>query len=68
MSNRSNWTVRKYKLGEEPEFDEHTLSMTHGQRIDLVWELTKNAWSMKEPGFRESRLRRDVGHVVRRRR
>ncbi len=60
-------TVRKYKLGEEPEFDEATLAMTHGERIDMVWEITKTAWAFKEPGFRESRLRRDVARVIRRR-
>jgi hypothetical protein len=60
-------TLRKYKLGEEPEFDDWTLSSTHGERIDLVWELTATQWAMKEPGWRESRLRRDVARVIRRR-
>lgn len=57
--------VREYNLGEEPEFDEATLQMTHGQRIDLVWELTKTQWPLKEPGWRESRLQRDVVRVIR---
>ncbi|MEO8383055.1 MAG: hypothetical protein ABI779_25585 [Acidobacteriota bacterium] len=67
MTDRSHWRVRKYKLGDEPEFDEATLQMTHGERIDLVWEITKSAWSFKDPSFRESRLRRDVARVIRRR-
>ncbi|HEY0157391.1 MAG TPA: hypothetical protein VGF28_08915 [Thermoanaerobaculia bacterium] len=67
MADRRNITVRKYKLGEEPEFDEATLAMTHGERIDMVWEITKTAWAFKEPDFRESRLRRDVARVIRRR-
>lgn len=58
-------TVKKYRLGEEPEYDEFIISMTHGARMELVWELTKNAWSFKEPGWSESRLRRDVARVVR---
>jgi hypothetical protein len=67
MADRRNMTVRKYKLGEEPEFDEAILAMTHGERIDMVWEITKTAWAFKEPGFHESRLRRDVARVIRRR-
>ena len=67
MVDRSHYRVRKYKLGEEPEYDEATLQMTHGERIAMVWELTKTAWAFKEAGFRESRLRRDVARVIRRR-
>ena len=66
MTDRSNWTVKKYKLGEEPEYDDATMRLTPGERIEMVWELTKNAWAFKEPGFRESRLRRDVVRVIRR--
>jgi hypothetical protein len=67
VTDRSQWTVRKYKLGEEPEYDAATIAMTHGERIDLVWELTRTQWAMKDPTFRESRLRRDVVRVIRRR-
>ncbi len=31
----------------------------------MVWTLTTQAWAFKEGSFRESRLRRDVGRVVR---
>ena len=65
MADRSNWTVKKYKLGEEPEYDDAIMRMTPGERIDMVWELTKTAWAFKEPGWRESRLRRDVVRVIR---
>jgi hypothetical protein len=64
---RSHWTVKKYKLGEEPEYDEATMQLTHGERIEMVWEITKTAWAFKDPDFRESRLRRDVARVIRRR-
>jgi hypothetical protein len=64
---RSHWTVKKYKLGEEPEYDEATMRLTHGERIEMVWEITKSAWAFKDPNFRESELRRDVARVIRRR-
>jgi dolichyl-phosphate-mannose--protein O-mannosyl transferase len=66
VTDRSQWTVKKYKLGEEPEYDPAILQMTAGQRIELVWELTKTAWQFHDPEFRESRLRRDVVRVIRR--
>jgi hypothetical protein len=65
MADRRNMTVRKYKLGEEPRIDPEIAALTPGERIDMVWELTKVAWAFKEPGWRESRLRRDVVRVVR---
>ena len=67
MAERHNITVRKYKIGEEPAVDEATLRMTHGERIEFVWELTCDQYPLKEPGWRESRLRRDVTRVIRRR-
>ena len=68
MSRRSDITVRQYALGEEPEYDPHTMALSPGERIEMVWQITKDAWAFKEPSFRESRLRRDVARVVRRRR
>jgi hypothetical protein len=64
VTDRSNWTVKKYEHGEEPPDD--LSSLTPAERIAMVWEITKNASAFKEPGFRESRLRRDVVRVVRR--
>ena len=66
MTDRRKMTVRKYKLGEEPEYDPDTMAMSPGERLAMVWELTKTAWTFKEPSFRESRLRRDVARVIRR--
>jgi hypothetical protein len=53
-------------MGEEPRIDEETLRMTPGERIALAWKITKDIWPLKEPGWRESRLRRDVVRVIRR--
>lgn len=66
MVDRSNLRVRKYQLGEEPEYDDATIRMTHGERIDMVWEITKTAWQFHDPEFHESRLQRDVVRVIRR--
>lgn len=67
MTDRSNWPTRLLRMEDEDEFDD-TASFTPEQRMEMVWELTKSAWAFKEPEFRESRLRRDVARVIRRRR
>jgi hypothetical protein len=46
--------------------DEEIRRMTPGQRIALTWELTKEEWRRKEPGWQETPLRRDVARVIRR--
>lgn len=66
VTERSHSTVRKYKLGEEPEYDPAIMELTPGERIDMVWEITKTAWAFYDPEFRESRLQRDVVRVIRR--
>jgi hypothetical protein len=58
--------VRKYKLGEEPEVDPETLAMTPGERMALVWELTKTGWLFHDPDALAAGFRRDVARVVRR--
>jgi len=68
MTDRSHWKVRKYKLGEEPEVDEDVLRMTPAQRLDLQWEVTKNAWAFFAKSFDEPTFRRDVARVIRRQR
>jgi hypothetical protein len=64
MTDRSNWPTRKLRLEDEDKYDD-TRHLTAAERIAMVWEITKTAWSFKEPGFRESRLRRDVARVIR---
>jgi hypothetical protein len=64
MTDRSNWPTRKLRLDDEDKYDD-TLHLTPGERIAMVWEITKTAWTFKDSSFRESRLRRDVGRVVR---
>ncbi|HJW95530.1 MAG TPA: hypothetical protein VJ901_18070 [Thermoanaerobaculia bacterium] len=61
-------SLRKYKLGEEPEVDPEILAMTPGERMQLVWELTKTAWLFHDPAALAAGFRRDVARVVRRER
>ncbi len=63
VTDRSDWPVRKFKLGEEPEDDYSRFTPT--ERVAVVWEITKNTWAFKDPNWRESRLRRDVVRVGR---
>jgi len=58
-SDRSTWPVWKGRVGErEPSADYSHL--TPSERIELVWEATKNAWSMTGRPLDESSFRRDV--------
>ena len=62
---RSTWPVWKGRVGErEPPTDYSHL--TPSQRIELVWEATKNAWSMTGAPLDESSFRRDVESIARR--
>jgi hypothetical protein len=38
--------------------------MTPGERMELVWKLTLQAWRYEE-GDEEPRMRRDVGRIIR---
>ena len=64
-ADRSQWPVWKGRVGEpEPGVDFSHLSPS--QRIELVWEATKNAWAMTGATLDESTFRRDVESVERR--
>jgi hypothetical protein len=60
---RAHLTVRKTTLDRQTGAKATALSPS--ERVAAVWPLTLAAWQFKEPGFRESRLRRDVARVVR---
>jgi hypothetical protein len=62
---RPGITVRKYKMGEEPEFDEDVLAMTPGQRIALTWYVTLQGWAFYSGTTAEPEFRRDVARVIR---
>ena len=61
---RSRWVTRLRRLGDDEE-DEYLTRLSPGERMQLVWRLTLQAWSFKEGLSDEPRLRRDVVRVVR---
>jgi hypothetical protein len=65
VSDRSKWVTRKLQSGEPEPPDEGMAALTPGQRVEMVEELTKQAWIFKEGRWNESRLRRDVVRVIR---
>jgi hypothetical protein len=42
---RSDWTVRKYALGQEPG-DDLSASTTAEQRLAMMWSLALRAWAL----------------------
>ena len=64
--NRSHYPTRLRKL-HDPEDDGAVRSLTPAQRMEMVWELSLQAWAFKEGLTGEPRLRRDVVRVVRQR-
>lgn len=65
MSSRKNIRVRKITLAES-ERDDDLANLSPGRRVELVWQLTRDAWTFKDGKWDEPRLRRDVGRVIRR--
>ena len=60
---RSHYPTRKLALGQEG--DDDLSSFTPAQLVEMVWPLTLQAWTFKDGGFVEPRLRRDVVRTVR---
>ena len=42
---RSTWPFRAFRLGEEPA-DDLRATTTAAERLDMVWELTVDAWEL----------------------
>jgi hypothetical protein len=57
--------VRKTTLAAAGERDDE-MGLTPGQRVEIVWQLTRDAWTFKDGRWDEPRVRRDVGRVIRR--
>ena len=64
--NREHYVTRRTSLDAPDPHDER--SLTAGERVELVWQLTREAWTFKDGRWNEPRLRRDVGRVIRGRR
>ena len=65
VTDRSRWTGRKYKLGEEPEIDEETLAMTPGERIEAAWMITAAVWELHDRDALLAGFQRHVARVIR---
>lgn len=61
---RANWPVNKGKLGD-PETDPYA-HLTPEECMEMVWEVTKNAWAFVGDADADRRLQRHVLRVVRR--
>lgn len=66
-TDRSDYPTRKARLSEA-EDRAYILGLTPAERMQMVWQLTLQAWSFKEGTLDEPRLRRDVVRVIRGRR
>jgi hypothetical protein len=67
-ANRSNYPTRLRRLHDpdaDRDDDAFVQSLTPGERMDMVWQLTLQAWAFKEGLVDEPRLRRDVVRVIR---
>lgn len=42
---RKSWPVRSFRLGEEPP-DNLSATTTASERLDMVWQLTVDAWTL----------------------
>jgi hypothetical protein len=62
---RSKYPTRKITLQEEGR-DSDLTGRDPGELVNMVEELTRQAWTFKDGHWDEPRLRRDVVRVVRR--
>ena len=64
--NRQHWTSNVSGLDEQSEADDYWLEMTAAERVELVWQLSKESWQLAQQDDEdESRLPRSVARVVR---
>lgn len=57
--------IRVVKLHEQDRFDE-LRSTTPAQRLEMMWQLTLDAWAFKGEQLAELRLPRHIVRVLRR--
>lgn len=62
---RSHYPTRITHLHDKDE-DNYIRSLSPSQRVEMVWQLTLQAWAFKEGLDYEPRLRRDVVRIIRR--
>lgn len=65
MIDRSNWQVRRVPLTDQGQ-DDDLAGVSMADRIGMVWQLTVDAWAMKDKDAAQRRLPRDVVRLERR--
>jgi len=63
---RSNYPTKIKRLHDQ-EKDLYIKNLSPAERVEMVWQLTLQAWAFKEGLDYEPGLRRDVVRVIRRR-
>jgi hypothetical protein len=61
---RSHYPTRVVPLHGQGDDDRELRDLPPGTLVEMVWQLTLQAWAFKEGLTGEPRLRRDVGRVV----
>jgi hypothetical protein len=56
--------IRVVKLHEQDKFDD-LRSTTPAQRLEMMWQLTLDAWAFKGEPLAELRLPRHIARVIR---
>lgn len=62
---RQDYPVKNRHL-QDPEPPSEYLKMTPAERINIVWQLTLDAWAFKKGERIEPRLQRHIVRIVRR--
>ena len=60
---RSRYETRLKRLHDEE--DDDLRSRSPSELVEMVWQLTLQAWGFKEGTLREPRMRRDLVRVIR---
>lgn len=60
---RAKWPVKVYRLGEEPS-DNQLETTTAGERLAMVWEITKDTWALSGRQIPEYERHEMPGRVI----
>ncbi len=63
-TDRSRYPVRKLRLQDQGA-DDDVGRLSPSERVAMVWQLTRQTWTVKEGRWVEPRLRRDAVRTVR---
>jgi len=52
------------KLKKMTKADDNYVKATPAEQIGIIWELTAELWSLKEPGSAERRIQKHIAHLI----